>query len=81
MKDYVTAFCEGFHQFGIADVALNELTSGMLFETFDIRQAACAKIIDNDYLIAILKQTLCQMRPDKTRPACNQCFHLLCPAK
>jgi hypothetical protein len=81
MEDYVATPCKCFHQFGIADVALNELTSGMLFETLDIRQPTRAEIIDNDHLIAILKQSLCQMRPDKTCTACYQCFHLLIPAR
>ena len=34
-----------------------------------------AEIIDHNHILSVFQQPLCQMRPDKPRPARNQCFH------
>jgi hypothetical protein len=76
MKDHITVLHQRADQFGIADVAGDKLKAAMPFETFDVVQAARTEVVDDSYVMTVLEQPLRQMRTDKTRSACNQCFHV-----
>ncbi len=71
MENYIALLDQRFYQFGISNVAFDKFEAVMIFKTFDIFQTAGAEIIDDRHFITIFEQPFGQMRPDKTRSACN----------
>jgi len=61
MKNRIAPLGQLFHQLAVADIALNEIKPSFIPEALDILQAARAKIIDNNNLIAVRQKALGKM--------------------
>ena len=68
MKNPINAGEEWIDRFGIVDIRFHDCEVFIVFETIKVLRSTGRVVVDNDDLVALIKEFLSDMTPDKACP-------------